>query len=57
MLTLVSKLMRDKGVKDPIHLAQLRTPHLSVRYKLLIKKVVDLEANLPCTCKVNFPDS
>jgi ubiquitin-conjugating enzyme E2 F len=28
-----------------------------VRDKLLIKEVAELEANLPCTCKVHFPDS
>ncbi|XP_075036445.1 NEDD8-conjugating enzyme UBE2F isoform X1 [Mixophyes fleayi] len=58
MLTLASKLKRDDGVKGS------RTPNtvsdstrrISVRDRLLVKEVAELEANLPCTCKVNFPD-
>ncbi|XP_018598805.1 NEDD8-conjugating enzyme UBE2F isoform X2 [Scleropages formosus] len=58
MLTLSSKLKRDEGVKAG------RTPggssdsshRVSVRDRLLVKEVAELEANLPSTCKVAFPD-
>ena len=30
---------------------------VSVRDRLLVKEVAGREANLPCTCKVHFPDS
>ncbi|XP_064289648.1 NEDD8-conjugating enzyme UBE2F isoform X4 [Passer domesticus] len=58
MLTLASKLKRDDGVRGPRAPtpAADSTRRVSVRDKLLVKEVADLEANLPCTCKVNFPD-
>nr|XP_014122464.1 NEDD8-conjugating enzyme UBE2F isoform X1 [Zonotrichia albicollis] len=58
MLTLASKLKRDDGVRGPRapSAASDSTRRVSVRDKLLVKEVADLEANLPCTCKVNFPD-
>uniref|UniRef100_A0A7M4ENH6 Ubiquitin conjugating enzyme E2 F (putative) n=1 Tax=Crocodylus porosus TaxID=8502 RepID=A0A7M4ENH6_CROPO len=58
MLTLASKLKRDDGVKGPraSNPASDSTRRVSVRDKLLVKEVAELEANLPCTCKVNFPD-
>ncbi|XP_041937019.1 NEDD8-conjugating enzyme UBE2F isoform X1 [Alosa alosa] len=57
MLTLASKLKRDDvragrapgGPSDSSH-------RVSVRDRLLIKEVAELEANLPSTCKVTFPD-
>uniref|UniRef100_A0A3P8ZJV5 E2 NEDD8-conjugating enzyme n=1 Tax=Esox lucius TaxID=8010 RepID=A0A3P8ZJV5_ESOLU len=58
MLTLASKLKRDEGVKtgrstggpsDSSH-------RVSIRDRLLIKEVAELEANLPSTCKASFPD-
>uniref|UniRef100_A0A8D0HHV7 Ubiquitin conjugating enzyme E2 F (putative) n=1 Tax=Sphenodon punctatus TaxID=8508 RepID=A0A8D0HHV7_SPHPU len=58
MLTLANKLKRDHGVKGPHspNPASDSTRRVSVRDKLLVKEVAELEANLPCTCKVNFPD-
>uniref|UniRef100_A0A8B9CZI2 Ubiquitin conjugating enzyme E2 F (putative) n=1 Tax=Anser brachyrhynchus TaxID=132585 RepID=A0A8B9CZI2_9AVES len=58
MLTLASKLKRDDGVRGPRTStpASDSTRRVSVRDKLLVKEVAELEANLPCTCKVNFPD-
>ncbi|ROI62504.1 NEDD8-conjugating enzyme UBE2F [Anabarilius grahami] len=58
MLTLASKLKREEGVRAG------RTPagsndashRVSIRDRLLIKEVAELEANLPSTCKVTFPD-
>uniref|UniRef100_A0A4W5PUB7 E2 NEDD8-conjugating enzyme n=1 Tax=Hucho hucho TaxID=62062 RepID=A0A4W5PUB7_9TELE len=58
MLTLASKLKRDEGVKtgrapggpsDSSH-------RVSIRDRLLIKEVAELEANLPSTCEASFPD-
>ncbi|KAM9123745.1 NEDD8-conjugating enzyme UBE2F isoform 1-T2 [Pangshura tecta] len=59
MLTLASKLKRDDGVKGPrtSNPASDSTRRVSIRDKLLVKEVAELEVNLPCTCKVNFPDS
>ncbi|XP_072496694.1 NEDD8-conjugating enzyme UBE2F isoform X2 [Notamacropus eugenii] len=58
MLTLASKLKKDEGLKGsrPSGPASDSTRRVSVRDKLLVKEVAELEANLPCTCKVNFPD-
>ncbi|XP_077175421.1 NEDD8-conjugating enzyme UBE2F isoform X2 [Paroedura picta] len=58
MLTLASKLKRDDGVGGPraSSSASDSTRRVSVRDKLLIKEVAELEVNLPCTCKVSFPD-
>uniref|UniRef100_A0A8C5YW74 Ubiquitin conjugating enzyme E2 F (putative) n=1 Tax=Marmota marmota marmota TaxID=9994 RepID=A0A8C5YW74_MARMA len=58
MLTLASKLKRDDGLKGSRTSATTSdsTRRVSVRDKLLVKEVADLEANLPCTCKVHFPD-
>lgn len=58
MLTLASKLKREEGVRaggSPTgsHDASHR---VSVRDRLLIKEVAELEANLPNTCKVTFLD-
>ena len=58
MLTLASKLKRDDGLKGSRTSASTSdsTRPVSVRDKLLVKEVAELEANLPCTCKVHFPD-
>lgn len=58
MLTLASKLKRDDGVKGSRapSTASDSSRRVSIRDRLLIKEVAELEANLPCTCKVNFPD-
>uniref|UniRef100_A0A8C9IPB5 Ubiquitin conjugating enzyme E2 F (putative) n=1 Tax=Piliocolobus tephrosceles TaxID=591936 RepID=A0A8C9IPB5_9PRIM len=58
MLTLASKLKRDDGLKGSRTAATASdsTRRVSVRDKLLVKEVAELEANLPCTCKVHFPD-
>uniref|UniRef100_A0A8C6EJX8 UBC core domain-containing protein n=1 Tax=Microcebus murinus TaxID=30608 RepID=A0A8C6EJX8_MICMU len=58
MLTLASKLKRDDGLKGSRTSATASdsTRRVSVRDKLLVKEVAELEANLPCTCKVHFPD-
>ncbi|XP_071290408.1 NEDD8-conjugating enzyme UBE2F isoform X3 [Agelaius tricolor] len=49
MLTLASKLKRDDGVRGPRapSAASDSTRRVSVRDKLLVKEVADLEANLP----------
>ncbi|XP_058555686.1 NEDD8-conjugating enzyme UBE2F isoform X4 [Neofelis nebulosa] len=58
MLTLASKLKRDDGLKGSRTSATASdsTRRVSVRDRLLVKEVAELEANLPCTCKVHFPD-
>ncbi|KAF6362364.1 putative ubiquitin conjugating enzyme E2 F (putative) [Rhinolophus ferrumequinum] len=58
MLTLASKLKRDDGLKGSRTPATASdsTRRVSVRDRLLVKEVAELEANLPCTCKVHFPD-
>lgn len=58
MLTLASKLKRDDGLKGSraSPAASDSTRRVSVRDRLLVKEVAELEANLPCTCKVHFPD-
>ncbi|XP_042322887.1 NEDD8-conjugating enzyme UBE2F isoform X3 [Sceloporus undulatus] len=58
MLTLASKLKRDDGVKGSrtSNTASDSTRRVSVRDKLLVKEVAELEVNLPCTCEVKFPD-
>ncbi|MEE6490904.1 hypothetical protein FKM82_016044 [Ascaphus truei] len=58
MLTLASKLKRDDGVKGSRTSSTTSdsTRRVSIRDRLLVKEVAELEANLPCTCKVNFPD-
>nr|KAF6354113.1 putative ubiquitin conjugating enzyme E2 F (putative) [Pipistrellus kuhlii] len=58
MLTLASKLKRDDGLKGSrtSTTASDSTRRVSVRDRLLVKEVAELEANLPCTCKVHFPD-
>ncbi|XP_069926069.1 NEDD8-conjugating enzyme UBE2F isoform X1 [Oryctolagus cuniculus] len=58
MLTLASKLKRDDGLRGSRTAASAAdsTRRVSVRDKLLVKEVAELEANLPCTCKVHFPD-
>ncbi|XP_063173970.1 NEDD8-conjugating enzyme UBE2F isoform X2 [Candoia aspera] len=58
MLTLASKLKRDDGVKGSrtSNPTSDSTRRVSVRDKLLVKEVAELEVNLPCTCEVNFPD-
>lgn len=58
MLTLASKLKRDDAVKSG-HSNSAATDsarRVSIRDRLLVKEVAELEANLPNTCKVNFPD-
>uniref|UniRef100_A0A8C4KIH7 E2 NEDD8-conjugating enzyme n=1 Tax=Dromaius novaehollandiae TaxID=8790 RepID=A0A8C4KIH7_DRONO len=49
MLTLASKLKRDDGVRGPrtSNPASDSTRRVSVRDKLLVKEVAELEANLP----------
>ncbi|XP_041118432.1 NEDD8-conjugating enzyme UBE2F-like isoform X3 [Polyodon spathula] len=62
MLTLASKLKRDDAVKSGRSNSATAdsTRRVSIRDRLLVKgsaqKVAELEANLPSTCKVNFPD-
>ncbi|XP_027446216.1 NEDD8-conjugating enzyme UBE2F isoform X1 [Callorhinus ursinus] len=58
MLTLASKLKREDGLKGSRMSATASdsTRRVSVRDRLLVKEVAELEANLPCTCKVHFPD-
>ncbi|KAK2101879.1 NEDD8-conjugating enzyme ube2f [Saguinus oedipus] len=58
MLTLANKLKRDDGLKGSRTEAtgSISTRRVSVREKLLVTEVAELEANSPCTCKVHFPD-
>uniref|UniRef100_A0A5F4WMH6 Uncharacterized protein n=1 Tax=Callithrix jacchus TaxID=9483 RepID=A0A5F4WMH6_CALJA len=58
MLTLASKLKRVDGLKGSRMAATASdsTRRVSVRDKLLVKEVAELEANLTYTCKVHFPD-
>uniref|UniRef100_A0A4W5ND85 Uncharacterized protein n=1 Tax=Hucho hucho TaxID=62062 RepID=A0A4W5ND85_9TELE len=58
MLTLASKLKRDDGVKTgrPPGGPSDSSHRVSIRDRLLIKEVAELEANLPSTCKASFPD-
>ncbi|GAB5576127.1 NEDD8-conjugating enzyme UBE2F isoform X2 [Prionailurus iriomotensis] len=51
MLTLASKLKRDDGLKGSRTSATASdsTRRVSVRDRLLVKEVAELEANLPCT--------
>uniref|UniRef100_A0A2K5PQX0 UBC core domain-containing protein n=1 Tax=Cebus imitator TaxID=2715852 RepID=A0A2K5PQX0_CEBIM len=44
------KLKRDDAT------ASISTRRVSVREKLLLTEVAELEANSPWTCKVHFPD-
>ncbi|XP_042192319.1 NEDD8-conjugating enzyme UBE2F isoform X2 [Callorhinchus milii] len=59
MLTLAKKLKREEGVKGRGTNNQSldSTRRISIRDKLLIKEVAELEANLPSTCKLDFPDA
>ncbi|XP_034416938.1 NEDD8-conjugating enzyme UBE2F isoform X4 [Cyclopterus lumpus] len=57
MLTLASKLKRDDGGKTVRASGASDSTHrISIRDRLLTKEVAELEANLPSTCKVSFPD-
>ncbi|RXM34156.1 NEDD8-conjugating enzyme UBE2F [Acipenser ruthenus] len=58
MLTLASKLKRDDAVKSGHSNSAVTDSarRVSIRDRLLVKEVAELEANLPNTCKVNFPD-
>nr|XP_046260157.1 NEDD8-conjugating enzyme UBE2F isoform X2 [Scatophagus argus] len=57
MLTLASKLKRDDGGKTGRASGASDSTHrVSIRDRLLTKEVAELEANLPSTCKANFPD-
>ncbi|XP_052378881.1 NEDD8-conjugating enzyme UBE2F-like isoform X2 [Oncorhynchus keta] len=58
MLTLASKLKREEGVKTgrPPGGPSDSSHRVSIRDRLLIKEVAELEANLPSTCKASFPD-
>ncbi|CAH2306205.1 NEDD8-conjugating enzyme UBE2F isoform X1 [Pelobates cultripes] len=58
MLTLANKLKRDSGVRGSrtSSAAPDSVRRVSIRDRLLVKEVAELEANLPCTCKLNFPD-
>uniref|UniRef100_A0AC11CLW3 Uncharacterized protein n=1 Tax=Ovis aries TaxID=9940 RepID=A0AC11CLW3_SHEEP len=58
MLMLASKLKRDDGLKGSRASATASdsTRRLSVKDRLLVKEVAQHEANLPCMCKVHFPD-
>ncbi|XP_021034402.1 NEDD8-conjugating enzyme UBE2F-B-like isoform X1 [Mus caroli] len=58
MLTLASKLKQGedlKGSQTSVSTSD-STRRFSVRGKLLVTEVAELEANLPCTYKVHFPD-
>lgn len=50
MITLTRKLKKDSSVN------QNETKRVSIRDRLLVKEVQDLEQNLPPTCKVHFND-
>uniref|UniRef100_A0A2K5CZL1 UBC core domain-containing protein n=1 Tax=Aotus nancymaae TaxID=37293 RepID=A0A2K5CZL1_AOTNA len=58
MLMLASKLKCDHGLKGSrmAATASISTRRVSVREKLLVTEVAELEANSPCTCKVHFPN-
>ncbi|XP_026121510.1 NEDD8-conjugating enzyme UBE2F-like [Carassius auratus] len=58
MLTLASKLKREEGMRGGRTLAGSNDAahRVSIRDRLLIKEVAELDANLPNTCKVTFPD-
>ncbi|XP_067844081.1 NEDD8-conjugating enzyme UBE2F isoform X1 [Heptranchias perlo] len=59
MLTLAKKLKREEGVKGRgnTNPGTDSSRRVSIRDKLLIKEVAELEANLPSTCKLDFPDA
>ncbi|XP_012860241.1 NEDD8-conjugating enzyme UBE2F-like [Echinops telfairi] len=58
MLTMPNKLKQDDSPPGPSSsaTASLSTTRVSMRDKLLVQEVAELEANLPCTCKLSFPD-
>ncbi|CAM4503474.1 unnamed protein product [Leuciscus chuanchicus] len=58
MLTLASKLKREEGMRAGRTSAGSNdaSHRVSIRDRLLIKEVAELETNLPNTCKVTFPD-
>uniref|UniRef100_A0A8C6IGZ0 UBC core domain-containing protein n=1 Tax=Mus spicilegus TaxID=10103 RepID=A0A8C6IGZ0_MUSSI len=58
ILMLKSKLELHDGLKGSRTSASTSdsTRRVSVRDKLPVKEVTGLDANLPCTCKVHFPD-
>ncbi|XP_054643784.1 NEDD8-conjugating enzyme UBE2F isoform X3 [Dunckerocampus dactyliophorus] len=57
MLTLASKLKRNDGAQTSRTSGGSDSTHrVSIRDRLLTKEVAELEANLPSTCKANFPD-
>uniref|UniRef100_A0A2K5NDG5 Uncharacterized protein n=1 Tax=Cercocebus atys TaxID=9531 RepID=A0A2K5NDG5_CERAT len=47
---------QTEGVPRTAATASDTTRRVSVTDKLLVKEIAELEANLPCTCKVHFPD-
>ncbi|XP_043549096.1 NEDD8-conjugating enzyme UBE2F isoform X2 [Chiloscyllium plagiosum] len=59
MLTLAKKLKREEGMKGRgnTNPGTDSSRRVSIRDKLLIKEVAELEANLPSTCKLDFPDA
>ncbi|XP_055494443.1 NEDD8-conjugating enzyme UBE2F isoform X2 [Leucoraja erinacea] len=59
MLTLAKKLKREDGMKGRgnTNTGTESSRRVSIRDKLLIKEVAELEANLPSTCKLDFPDA
>uniref|UniRef100_A0A8C0XA80 Uncharacterized protein n=1 Tax=Castor canadensis TaxID=51338 RepID=A0A8C0XA80_CASCN len=54
MLALANKLKRDDSLKGSW--MSEATQRVSGRDKLLSKEVAKPEANLPCACKVPFPE-
>ncbi|XP_066263498.1 NEDD8-conjugating enzyme UBE2F-like [Branchiostoma lanceolatum] len=55
MITLSKKLKQAKEGK-PVEIAHSPDKRASIRDKLLVKEVQEMESNLPPTCKVNFDD-
>ncbi|XP_069790453.1 NEDD8-conjugating enzyme UBE2F isoform X1 [Narcine bancroftii] len=59
MLTLAKKSKGEDGMKGRgnTNAGTDSSRRVSIRDKLLIKEVPELEANLPSTCKLDFPDA
>jgi ubiquitin-conjugating enzyme E2 F len=49
MITLTKKLKKDDNTGS--------SKRISIRDRLLVKEVQEMEQNLPTTCKVHFPDA
>lgn len=52
MITLTRKLKKDATTTSNSE----NTKRISIRDRLLVKEVQEMEQNLPTTCKVYFPD-